>query len=444
MIFLDDFISGTERNGLASKSDKILLAVSGGVDSMVMYDLFYRAGYSIGIAHVNFSLRGDESDAETDMVLRIAEERKTPMHFARFDTHAEMDRRGLSLQEAARELRYEWFEKCVRDYGYDKIAVAHNLNDSVETFFINTVRGTGIRGLAGITPVNRNIIRPLLKYTRADIESYARTAGVEYRNDSSNDSVKYLRNKIRHIILPKMTEISPDYLHMMSDNMERVRKAAAFLDRETERIREKVVKQRDGYTELDLSLIDRENLDFLLYELLSGYGFNQSTVGDIVKAFVGSGTAKWFNGKRATAFLSGDKLLLRENGGGSGIKFICGEPEGYGSVRFDIAVMDIGELDTLKTAPDTVVMDYDRLSFPLRIRRWRDGDSFVPFGMKGRKKVGDYMTDAKANAFTRRSQLVVESIVDGSAEILWLVGLRASEKVKVTKDTRKVLIIKVL
>ena len=230
---------------------------------------------------------------------------------------------------------------------------------------------------------------------------------------------------------------------MMSDNMNRVREASSFIDAAMARIAEIAVTHRKGYDELDITKLDTGNISFILYELLSPYGFNQSTVDDIVHSHKAGATAKRFLGKNGEAVISGEKLFVRRKDSCSRINFMCGQPDGIGSVSFEIHVADKNELQSLKTAADTVLMDYDRIAFPLRIRRWRDGDDFAPFGMKGRKKVGDYMTDAKVNPFVRDSQTVVECAVDGKTEIVWLAGLRAGDKVKITQETKKVLVMKI-
>lgn len=422
---MDSFENYIAAKKLVGRSDKILLAVSGGVDSMVMYDLFYRGGYNIAVAHCNFSLRGEEADGESEMVRRIAEERGTPFHFVKFDTLGAMRENGRSMQETARELRYGWFDQVAAEGGYTKIGVAHNLNDSVETFFINSVRGCGMRGLSGITIARDKIIRPISYLTRTEIERYAEEKQVEYRNDSSNDSVKYLRNKFRHLIIPKIEEFVPDYLSVMSENMERVSEAVSFIDYAVAKVRGEVVRSEERAVVVSLDKIAPSQFDFVAYELLKTYGFNGATVCDIVRCFHSNETARWFNSPTNCAYLNGGELWV--------------EVEKQGAISFSIEKSDRSAVQMLRTDKNTALLDFDKLSFPITIRRWRNGDSFMPFGMRGRKKVGDYMSDVKKNVFERGRQLVVECDINGRTEIVWLVGERPSELAKIDDKTKTIL-----
>lgn len=426
---MESFENYLSAKKLVDKRDRILLAVSGGVDSMVMYDLFYKGGYDIAVAHCNFSLRGEEADGESEMVQRIAEERGTPFYFIRFDTLGAMRENGKSMQETARELRYGWFEKLATEGGYTKIAVAHNVNDSVETFFINSIRGCGVRGLAGITIVRDKIIRPISYLSRLEIERYAEKERVEYRNDSSNDSIKYLRNKIRHLLIPKIEEFVPDYLSVMAENMERVAEAVSFVDYAVAQVRKEAVRRDGDVVVVSFDKIEESQRPFVAYELLKEYGFNSSTVKDILSCYVAHETARWFASAMNNAYLNGHELLV-EVGDGRGFSF-------------SVEKLDRSDVKNLKTDADTALMDYDKVTFPITIRTWRDGDSFVPFGMQGRKKVGDYMSDVKKNVFERKRQLVAECTLNGHAEIVWLVGERTSEVTKIDDATTTILKIKI-
>lgn len=426
---MESFEHYLSAKSLVDKRDKILLAVSGGVDSMVMYDLFFKGGYEIAVAHCNFSLRGEEADGESEMVRRIAEERGTPFHFVRFDTLGVMRETGKSMQETARALRYGWFETLAVEYGYTKIAVAHNVNDSVETFFINSIRGCGVRGLAGITIARDKIIRPISYLTRGEIEHYAEKKGVEYRNDSSNDSIKYLRNKIRHLLIPKIEEFAPDYLSVMAENMERVTEAVSFVDYILAEVRKKVVRQDGAVVIVSLDKIDPSQRAFVAYELLKEYGFNSSTVSDILRCYGAHETARWFASATNHAYLNGAELLIEVGQGGR--------------MALSVEKLDRTAVKTLKTDADTALMDYDKVTFPITIRRWRDGDSFIPFGMRGRKKVGDYLSDIKKNVFERKRQWVAECPVNGELEIVWLVGERTSDLTRIDDKTKTIIKIKI-
>ena len=224
MNLLDNFQRYIRHNELAAPEDFILLTVSGGVDSMVMLSLFVRSGYRVGVAHCNFQLRGVESEEDEELVRREAEKYGVPWYNKRFDTKGEMERTGESMEMAARRLRYAWFDELSREHGYTVVAIAHHIDDSIETFFINLLRGTGLRGLTGITTHAGKLIRPLMFASRKDILEYAVAQHIPYREDSSNRSTKYLRNKIRLGLVPRIKEISPKFTDLMRRNIDALRR----------------------------------------------------------------------------------------------------------------------------------------------------------------------------------------------------------------------------
>ena len=237
MNLLDNFQRYIRRNELAAPEDFILLTVSGGVDSMVMLSLFVRSGYRVGVAHCNFQLRGVESEEDEELVRREAEKYGVPWYNKRFDTKGEMERTGESMEMAARRLRYAWFDELSREHGYTVVAIAHHIDDSIETFFINLLRGTGLRGLTGITTHAGKLIRPLMFASRKDILEYAVAQHIPYREDSSNRSTKYLRNKIRLGLVPRIKEISPKFTDLMRQNIGRLTDAQLFINHGIQRIR---------------------------------------------------------------------------------------------------------------------------------------------------------------------------------------------------------------
>ncbi|MBE9488346.1 MAG: tRNA lysidine(34) synthetase TilS [Bacteroidetes bacterium] len=429
---------------LCLPTEKILLAVSGGVDSMVMFALFREAGYNIGVAHCNFSLRGEESDTETELVKKVCKDNNVPIHYIRFDTYAVMQERGISLEMAARDLRYSWFEECCEKHGYTKIGIAHNLNDSVETFFINSVRGTGIRGLSGISIVRDKIIRPLSSFSRKEIEAYAQEKSISYLNDSSNSTIVFLRNKFRHIILPQIEGFSKNYLKTMGKNMERISQSVDFIDSAIENIRQKVTIEKKEYSEILLNRIQQKNFAFILHELLSKYSFNSSVIEEISFAYSKKESSLWFISACYTGYLDGEKLLLKEKNK-SEIKFLTAENLGSSSsFSFEIDVLERSEIKDLKVSKNVALLDFNKISFPLKFRHWKDGDTFVPFGMKGRKKIGDYMTDAKVNVFQRSGRMVLECKIGEKQEIIWLSGERISDLTRVDAETTQILKISML
>ena len=275
MNLLDNFQRYIRRNELAAPEDFILLTVSGGVDSMVMLSLFVRSGYRVGVAHCNFQLRGVESEEDEELVRREAEKYGVPWYNKRFDTKGEMERTGESMEMAARRLRYAWFDELSREHGYTVVAIAHHIDDSIETFFINLLRGTGLRGLTGITTHAGKLIRPLMFASRKDILEYAVAQHIPYREDSSNRSTKYLRNKIRLGLVPRIKEISPKFTDLMRQNIGRLTDAQLFINHGIERIRSEAVTSDTGIDTIHLDRLDPAfPQGFVIYELLSsGYGF---------------------------------------------------------------------------------------------------------------------------------------------------------------------------
>ena len=439
-VLLKSFEKYVERHELFSHDDKILLAVSGGVDSMVMLSVFVRLNYNIGVAHCNFHLRGEESDGDTEMVLNECERMGVPCHIQHFDTEAEMERTGDSMEMAARRLRYEWFNELCHNEGYKVIAVAHHTNDSIETFFINLLRGTGLRGLTGINRQYGKVVRPLLYASRKDILEYAKQNHIPYREDSSNLSKKYLRNKIRLGLLPMLQEINPRFTALMRGNIYRLNDAQRFIDIAIDRIREVALHSENGIDTIDISAIDNGYpRDFIIYELLnSSYGFKGDVVEELNKALKRGTTDRRFYSRDYVAYLDRGNIMItpieeeddcevlveRED-----IRSYCGNAVLY------YEHTDIDNVNEYRLPSDVALIDEEKLQYPLRLRRWREGDSFIPFGMAGRKKVGDYLTDQKVPIVERKRQFVLLS----GEDIVWVVGRRSDERFRVNNKTENIL-----
>lgn len=411
-----------------SPSDTILLAVSGGVDSMVMLALFTKTNYNFAVAHCNFSLRGEESDGDTQLVVEYCEKNGIKLHNVRFDTYGEMARSGNSLQMSARKLRYDWFEQLAQQYGYTKIAIAHNSGDTIETFFINLLRGTGLRGLAGIATERERITRPIMTFSRSEIEHYAVENSVTWRNDSSNNGTKYLRNKLRHIVLPQLREIEPDFDRVMLADMAKVTDAVSFTDSMIGEIRSKSFSFYRGRITIALSVVSKYNpYHFVLYELLSPFGFNATQVSEIVAS---SGATSKFESERYEALMSRELFIIYPKNSTAQVSEMVIDDH----IKFEIISPD--EVGTFKTSPDTAFFDADKVQFPLTVRRWREGDYFVPFGMKGRKKLSDFFVDSKISVIDKSSEKL---LVSANGDILWIIGRRSDERYRVSDCTKRIL-----
>lgn len=437
---LKAFEKYVERHELFSHDDKILLTVSGGVDSMVMLSIFVRLGYNVEVAHCNFGLRGEESDEDTAMVIRECDKLGILCHTKLFDTEGEMARTGDSMEMTARRLRYEWFYELCQTEGCTAIAVAHHANDSIETFFINLLRGTGLRGLTGINRQYGRVVRPLLYATRKDILEYAVQNHIPYREDSSNRSTKYLRNKIRLGLLPLLQEINPKFTALMRGNLYRLNNAQRFIDVAIDRIRETALHSENGIDTIDVGAIDAMYpRDFVIYELLnSSYGFKGDVVEELNKALKRGATDRRFYSRDYVAYLDRGNIMVARIEEEDDCEVIVERDDmrSYcGNSVLYYEHTDIDNVNEYRLPSDVALIDESKLQYPLRLRRWREGDTFIPFGMAGRKKVGDYLTDQKVPVVERKRQFVLVS----GEEIVWVVGRRTDDRFRIGTNTENIL-----
>ena len=435
-LLLEHFEQYNARHSLFTHEDKILLTVSGGVDSMVMLALFVEAGYNIGVAHCNFSLRGEESDQDEATVEAVAKSYNIPFYNKRFDTLGEMERTGESMEMAARRLRYEWFDQLSAEHGYTAIAIAHHVDDSIETFFINLLRGTGLRGLTGITRQRGNIIRPLLFAERKEILEYAILHKIPFREDSSNRSKKYLRNKIRLGLIPMVREINPRFTSMMRGNLYRLADAQRFIEAGIVKIKEQILESNNGIDRIHTSLIESHfPKEFVIYEILNSmYGFKGDIVDELYKALTTGATGKRFYAREHVACIDRTDIVISTiptddscemKVEKSAIRSYCGNSVLY------YEHTDIDNISEYNTPQEVALLDEDKLVYPLTLRRWQEGDSFIPFGMIGRKKV----SDRKMSVIEKSRQFVLLS----GEDIVWVVGCRIDDRYRITDRTENIL-----
>lgn len=440
MLLLEEFEKYVAQNELFGHDDKILLTVSGGVDSMVMMSLFAASGYRFGVAHCNFQLRGQESDEDEALVAEQARRYGVELFNRRFDTQGEMERTGESMEMAARRLRYTWFRSLCDEHGYNVIAIAHHINDSIETFFINMLRGTGLRGLTGISVQAGRIVRPLMFATRKDILDYATAHRIPYREDSSNRSTKYLRNKVRLGIVPMLREINPQFTTVMRRNISRLTDAQTFIDRSVELIRRDAMTEQGGLYTLHVDRIDASlPLGYVVYEILNSmFGFKGDTVDALCHALQQNNTGRRFYSREWVATIDRGRIVI----GRIADEDTCmtqveqGVLRSYcGSSVLHYEYCDIDMIDSVTTPDNVALVDADKLRFPLTLRRWQQGNWFVPFGMSGRKKVSDFLIDAKVSMAEKSRQFVLLS----GDDVVWLVGRRADDRFRLTRQTENVL-----
>ena len=439
-MLLEKFQDYVARHELFTRQDKVLLTVSGGVDSMVLMSLCVNSGYNVGVAHCNFSLRGAESDEDEILVQETARRYGIECYNKRFDTISEMERTGESMEMAARRLRYEWFAELCKEHGYTVIAVAHHIDDSIETFFINLLRGTGLRGLTGIHKQVGQIVRPLMFATRKQILDYAQRKHIPYRDDSSNKSTKYLRNKIRLGLIPRIREISPRFPFIMHQNIERLTAAQRFIAGAIENIYTQAVTEQDGIYTLHIDKIaDTTSRDFVIYEILSSrFGFKGDTVDSLCRALESGNSGKRFYSRSFVAYIDRENIAITriEEDDPCCITLREGQQRAYcGNSVLYFELCDVDSLTTYNVPDNVALLDADKVTYPLTLRRWMEGDSFTPFGMAGNKKVSDFLIDAKVSMAEKSRQFVLIS----GEQIAWLVGRRIGDEFRITNKTERVI-----
>ena len=439
-MLIDRFQEYITREKLFTRQDKILLTVSGGVDSMVLMSLCVNSGYTVGVAHCNFCLRGRESDEDEILVQEHARKYGIECHNRRFDTVGEMERTGESMEMAARRLRYTWFAELCEEHGYTVIAVAHHIDDSIETFFINLMRGTGLRGLTGIHQQVGRVVRPLMFASRKEILDYALHKHIPYREDSSNKTTKYLRNKIRLGLTPRIREINPRFPFIMSRNIERLMAAQRFIDGAIDHIYAEAVSDEDGiYTIHMENISNADSREFVIYEILSSrFGFKGDVVDGLCRALQSDTTGRRFYSRSHVAYVDRGNIVVTRisDEDNCQVSVQQGQQRAYcGNSVLYFEIVDVDSLPSYNVADNVALLDADKVAFPLTLRRWSEGDTFIPFGMTGRKKVSDFLIDGKVSMAEKNRQFVLIS----GTEIAWLAGRRIADPFRITDNTERVL-----
>lgn len=407
---------------------------------MVLMSLCVNSGYTVGVAHCNFCLRGRESDEDEILVQEHARKYGIECHNRRFDTVGEMERTGESMEMAARRLRYTWFAELCEEHGYTVIAVAHHIDDSIETFFINLMRGTGLRGLTGIHQQVGRVVRPLMFASRKEILDYALHKHIPYREDSSNKTTKYLRNKIRLGLTPRIREINPRFPFIMSRNIERLMAAQRFIDGAIDHIYAEAVSDEDGiYTIHMENISNADSREFVIYEILSSrFGFKGDVVDGLCRALQSDTTGRRFYSRSHVAYVDRGNIVVTRisNEDNCQVSVQQGQQRAYcGNSALYFEIVDVDSLPSYNVADNVALLDADKVAFPLTLRRWSEGDTFIPFGMTGRKKVSDFLIDGKVSMAEKNRQFVLIS----GTEIAWLAGRRIADPFRITDSTERVL-----
>lgn len=418
----------------------VLLAVSGGADSMVMADLFLKGGSSFAVAHCNFGLRGTASDLDEQLVAQWCSSNKIAFHKVRFETRVKSEEWKKGIQETARILRYEWFEKVRKEYGYAKIVTAHHANDNVETLLINLFKGTGISGLHGILPENGCIIRPLLFATKAMLADYAAEHAIVYREDASNDTDDYLRNAVRHNVVPAVQQWFPNAVASVNESIERFGQAEVLYKKAIEQERKKLVERRgnDYYIPV-LKLRHREPLATIVYELLYPFGFSSAQLPHVLN-LLNSASGHYVSSSTHRVIRNRDFLVITTVPADTAdLILIEAVPCVVHTGKYQFSFSIQSKPETIPADKNIAYLDMSNIAFPLVLRKWKTGDYFYPFGMKmKKKKVSRLLIDEKVPLHEKEDIRILEC----SKRIAWVSGIRPDERFRVKETTKQILVVK--
>ncbi len=432
------FIAG---KGLFGAGDRILLAVSGGIDSMVMWHLFEAAGFTYGVIHCNFRLRGADSDSDEMLVRERALALDVPLHVKAFDTLEYARLSGISVEMAARELRYRWFGEIRSRQNYDAVATAHHQDDLLETFFINLVRKTGIRGLAGFREKSGYLVRPLLFTNRQEIEAWASHNGILFRKDATNDEVCFQRNYIRHEILPRLEKLNPSFRANLAESMMNLRSVEDFYLTEVNRQIKKITPEGSSTPAITVSaLLKLPHPGLVLFEWMSRYGFNSATAEALFSSLEGEPGRIWLSRTHRLVTARNELIITPLGETREALFYIERETREISCpVKLSLRLHPAGDFEVIRD-PRVACLDTARLGFPLVIRKWSQGEYFQPLGMSGFKKISDFFVDEKLSIPEKEAAWILYS----GSEVVWIIGRRIDNRFRITPETREVLVISIL
>lgn len=447
MVLFESFQLHIQKSFSFLKGKNLLIAISGGLDSIVLTHLLYQLNYTFSLAHCNFKLRGLDSDKDENFVKNEAQKMNIPFFVTAFDTEKFSQENGISIQMAARDLRYNWFKELIQEHRFDYLLTAHHADDNLETFLINFTRGTGLDGLTGIPAINNNIIRPLLLFSRKEIELYAKENQLKWREDKSNLNTKYLRNKIRHDLVPILKELNPGFLKSFSKTIQNLQGGKQIISDRMDNLKDEIAVS-EGNLLLKLPVIKLKSLNnpkAYLYELLNSYGF---TEWDDVLSLLHAQSGKQILSQSHRLIKDREFLLLSK---------LFKPPLGVQNIeiqentnKIDLAPNSL-YLECLKYTniennksfelyqdqkiKTVIFVDYNKLKFPLTVRKWVKGDYFYPLGMNGKKKLSKFFKDEKLSLLEKENIWLLCS----EENIIWVIGKRMDNRYKINDVTKKVI-----
>lgn len=430
---LEQFLNHINGHALCKPGNRILLAVSGGLDSMVMLHLFKKTNYPIAVAHCNFQLRGIESEQDEQFVADACQSLAIPFFRKKFTTREYAKENRLSIQVAARELRYAWFAELMHDQKLEFLATAHHANDSLETVLLKWIHGSSLESFAGIPVRNKNVIRPLLFATRNQLSDFASENSIMWRSDSSNDSDDYQRNFIRHQVIPKLKEINPALESTFQHGLKKITGELEFLKNQLELWKREHVHEKSGQVLIDkAALLNASFSDSLLWRVVREFGFNINQCHDMMEAMQRQ-SGKRFIGTSHLLTLDREHIIISPYDDAYEAVTIREKNENVVRGAWEISLSRSKSKD-ISTNPTVALLDVDKIKFPITWRYWQPGDSFYPLGMENRKKLSDFLIDRKIPLANKNGISVLES----AGEIIWVVGHRIDNRYKITPETKTV------
>ena len=413
------------------KDTKLLIAISGGLDSVVLFHLLHKLNYDVSLAHCNFKLRGKESDLDEEFIKNLNQISYNQIFTIIFDTEKYAKEHKLSTQIAARELRYNWFQKLITEHKFEYVLTAHHADDNLETFLIHLTRGSGLDGFTGIPKVNGNIVRPLLAFSRKEILNYAKDHDIEWREDASNASNKYIRNKIRHQVLPVLKEINPSILDSFATTLENLQESKQIIEDRIENIASEVLEKEANFIKIDIEKIkELSNSKAYLYQLLKSYHFTEwNDVYDLLNAQSG----KQVFSKTHRLLKDRDVLILSKIDLSNSIEMAFQIEEEITEITNPIHLTFKEVIEKSTENKQTIYVDKDLLKYPLILRKWEKGDYIYPLGMQGKKKLSKYFKDEKFSLIDKENTWL---LCNAENQIMWIINHRQDRRFVKNKNLK--------